>query len=218
MPSEEGALAGHVAHVHRAGAGSPRPARPATRPLARTALASEPNASRSPARAYTSGLTPSGSRTTKSVPAPPVEEREREDPVESVGEADALVLVEVGEELGVAGRVQLVAARQHELAQLGVVVDLAVVDDDHRTVFVRHRLEPPARPGSPGAGCRGTRRRRRRSPRRRVHGGRSCRSSPAERSRHRIRRCLRSRTRQAPRRPSRRLAERGSRSSRPSTA
>ena len=72
--------------------------------------------------------------------AGPVIQGEGEDPVQPGGEADPLVLVQVGQDLGVAVGAQLVAAVHHQVAELGVVVDLAVVDDDHRAVLVGHRL------------------------------------------------------------------------------
>jgi len=75
-------------------------------------------------------------------PARPVEQREREDSVEPGREPDPLVLVEMGQDLGVAVGGQPVAAGQDGLAQLRVVVDLAVVHDDHGAVLVRHRLGP----------------------------------------------------------------------------
>ena len=147
------------------GAGWPRRARrrrarSRARPWLRT-----PNASLPSRIAYTSGFTPSGSRTRNSLRARPVEQREREDAVEPGREADALVLVEVGEDLGVAVRVQPVAAGQH--ARRG-----ARGSCRSRRCRRRPRSRPrwssvarrPARPGSPAGGCRGRRRRRRRSP------------------------------------------------------
>ena len=52
----------------------------------------------------------------------------------------ALLLVEVGDHLGVALRGEAVARALQALAQLAVVVDLAVEDDRDRAVLVEDRL------------------------------------------------------------------------------
>ena len=86
------------------------------------------------------GLHPERVPDQEELAARPVEQGEGEDPVEPGRERDPLVLVEVGQDLGVAVGPQLVAAGQHHVPKLGVVVDLAVVDDDDRAIFVGHRL------------------------------------------------------------------------------
>ncbi len=70
----------------------------------------------------------------------PVEQRECEYPVEPGGEGDPLVLVQVRKDLSIAAGRQTVTAGEHHLPELGVVVDLTVVDDNDRAVFVGHRL------------------------------------------------------------------------------
>jgi hypothetical protein len=72
--------------------------------------------------------------------AAPVEQGEGEDAVQARCEPDALLVVQVRQHLGVAGGLQRVPLGEHVGAQLGVVVDLAVVDHDHRAVGVGHRL------------------------------------------------------------------------------
>ncbi len=136
---EEGPVPGHVANVHRQ----------VQARLVHLGLDQ-------PAREHGLGLGPEGQQAVpdrvhqrlhpQRVPdqeqraARPVEQREREDAVEPGRERDPLVLVEMGQDLGVAVGGQPVPAGQHHLAQLGVVVDLAVVDHDDRAVLVGHRL------------------------------------------------------------------------------
>ena len=120
--------------------------------------------------------------------AAPVVQGEREDPVEPGGERDPLVLVEVGQDLGVAVGGQPVPAGQHQLPELGVVVDLAVVHDDDRAVLVGHRLGAARHvlDGQPAV-AEVDLARRCRSPRRRGPGARSCRPWPGRAPRHRSR-------------------------------
>ena len=70
-----------------------------------------------------------------------VPDRDGEHPAQALGEARAVLLVEVDEHLGVRVRRAEHVARALELgAQLGVVVDLAVLDDDDAPVLARDRL------------------------------------------------------------------------------
>ena len=70
-----------------------------------------------------------------------VPHRDREHPAQALGEARAVLLVEVDEHLGVrVRRAEHVAGRLQLGAQLGVVVDLAVLDDDDAPVLARDRL------------------------------------------------------------------------------
>ena len=69
-----------------------------------------------------------------------VPDRDREHPAQPLGEAGAVLLVEVDEHLGVGVRAEGVAGALELVAQLGVVVDLAVLDDDDAAVLVRDRL------------------------------------------------------------------------------
>src|SRR5690606_5830159 len=74
-------------------------------------------------------------------PAPrPVPQREGEHPPQPVDAAVAVVLVEVRHDLGVALGAQAVAGAPERLGRLAVVVDLAVEDERHAAVLVRHRL------------------------------------------------------------------------------
>ena len=74
-------------------------------------------------------------------PARAVPHRDGEHPAQALGEARAVLLVEVDEHLGVGVRRAEHVARALELgAQLGVVVDLAVLDDDDAPVLARDRL------------------------------------------------------------------------------
>ena len=74
-------------------------------------------------------------------PTPPrVPDRDREHPAQPLGEAGPVVLVEMDERLGVAASAQLVPRALQLAAELGVVVDLAVLDDDAGSVLVRDRL------------------------------------------------------------------------------
>ena len=73
--------------------------------------------------------------------APPrVPDRDREHPAQPLGEAEPVLLVEVDERLGVAARAELVPGALELAAELRVVVDLAVLDDDAASVLVRDRL------------------------------------------------------------------------------
>ncbi len=75
----------------------------------------------------------------------PVEEREGEDAVELRREPDPFLFVEVGEDLGVARGVERVPVAEQVLAQLRVVVDQPVEDDDDVAVLVGHRLPAAGR-------------------------------------------------------------------------
>ena len=68
-----------------------------------------------------------------------IEDREPPHPVETTEAADAPLGVGVQRDLGVAAGAELVPERFELGAQLAVVVDLAVVDDDD-AVIGRHRL------------------------------------------------------------------------------
>ena len=50
------------------------------------------------------------------------------------------LLVQMDDDFGIGMRRELVSAPISSVAQLGVVVDLAIEDQPHRAVFVRHRL------------------------------------------------------------------------------
>ncbi len=69
-----------------------------------------------------------------------VPDRHREHAAQPLGEALAVLLVEVDEHLGVGGGAEAVAAALELTAQLAVVVDLAVLDDDDAAVLVGDRL------------------------------------------------------------------------------
>jgi hypothetical protein len=74
-------------------------------------------------------------------PAPPrVPDRDREHPAQPLGEAGPVLLVQVDERLGVAACPQHVPRPLKLAAELRVVVDLAVLDDDAASVLVRDRL------------------------------------------------------------------------------
>ena len=68
-----------------------------------------------------------------------VPDREGEHPVEVLHQVGAVLLVEVGDDLGVGLRLQPVALGGELLAELGRVVDLAVADRPDRTVLVGER-------------------------------------------------------------------------------
>ncbi|MEZ5121313.1 MAG: hypothetical protein R2736_07030 [Solirubrobacterales bacterium] len=72
--------------------------------------------------------------------APAVPQREGEHAAQVVHAVDAVVLVEVGDRLGVACGGQAVPGLAQPPAQVLVAVDLAVEDDDDRAVLVGHRL------------------------------------------------------------------------------
>ena len=69
-----------------------------------------------------------------------VPDRDREHPAQPLGEAGAVLLVEMDERLGVGVGAERVPGARELVAQLGVVVDLAVLDDDDAAVLVRDRL------------------------------------------------------------------------------
>ena len=71
---------------------------------------------------------------------PDVPERDREDAVQLLHERLAVLLVEVGQHLAVAARVHPVAPLLEPLAQLAVVVDLAVEDRHDVARLVEERL------------------------------------------------------------------------------
>ena len=88
------------------------------------------------------------SRTSQSSPLAPVPDREREHAAEAVEAVDPPLLERVDDHLGV-GVVgaEAMAGRLELGAELGVVVDLAVEDEPHRAVLVRHRLHRRRRRG-----------------------------------------------------------------------
>ena len=69
-----------------------------------------------------------------------VPECEREHAVEPLDTARSVILVQVDDHLGVGVRCEAMAALHEIRAQLAVVVDLAVLDDLERAVFVADRL------------------------------------------------------------------------------
>ena len=138
-PTEQRALAGDVPHVHRevqAGLVELRVHEPAREHRLRLRAEREPVA----ALRVDHRLDAEGVAHHEQLAQPAVEEGEGEDPVQPGDEVDPLVLVEVGEDLGVTRGVELVAALEDEGAELRVVVGLAVVDDDDRAVLVAHGL------------------------------------------------------------------------------
>jgi hypothetical protein len=80
-----------------------------------------------------------------------VPQREGEHAVQVAHAVGAVLLVEVDDDLGVTLRGQRVAARGEVVAQLAVVVDLAVHHDDHRAVLVVDRLVSRAEVDDPQA-------------------------------------------------------------------
>jgi hypothetical protein len=69
-----------------------------------------------------------------------VEDREGEHAPELVHAVDSLLLVQVQDDLGVAGRDEAVPARRQLLAQTVVAVELAVADEGDVPLFVQHGL------------------------------------------------------------------------------
>ena len=69
-----------------------------------------------------------------------VDDREREHAAEPAEHVAAVLLVEVGKDLGVAAAAEAMAPALEVASQLVMVVELAVEDDDDRSVLVRHRL------------------------------------------------------------------------------
>ena len=106
----------------------------------RSALSSEANA-KSAGVAVVERLDPEAVAREHEPAAVGVPHRDREHPAQPLGEARAVLLVEVDEHLGVGVRgAEAVAGRLELRAQLGVVVDLAVLDDDDAAVLVGDRL------------------------------------------------------------------------------
>src|SRR6266480_947983 len=77
--------------------------------------------------------------------APPVVDREGEDAPQPRHHALALVLIQVDEHFRVGGAPEAVPARLELGREGAVVVDLAVVDDQDRSVLVAHRLRARGR-------------------------------------------------------------------------
>ena len=69
-----------------------------------------------------------------------VPDRDREHPAQPPHVLRAVALVEMQMDFGVAMRPERVTVALELAAQLGIVVDLAVLHDDARSVFARHRL------------------------------------------------------------------------------
>ena len=69
-----------------------------------------------------------------------VPDRDREHPAQPLREPEIPLLVGVDDRLGVGARAQRVPGALERVVQLGVVVDLAVLDDGARAVLVRDRL------------------------------------------------------------------------------
>jgi len=61
-------------------------------------------------------------------------------PIELIDERQPTLFVQVDDDLGVGMRSELVAARLEPRAKLDEVVDLAVIDDPDRPIFIGHRL------------------------------------------------------------------------------
>ena len=193
------AAGGRPAACARRGTSSPAPARTRSRrsdrwrrgparwrhwPDARTALISEPKTRRDPSQRVVHRLDAEPVASEHQRVGPAVPDRESEHALEVIRRSDVAVLFPgVDEDLGVAAGREAVPPGLELLAEGGVVVDLAVVDDPDRPVFVRQRLmaalevddfQPPdAEHG---------RARRRGCPDRPGRGARSCRASAATRS------------------------------------
>src|SRR2546426_366961 len=88
------------------------------------------------------GLAPRPARGGGGPPPPPVPQREGEHPRQALPARVPRLFVEVEDGLGVAPGPVVVPLRLERRAQLGVVVDLAVVGDPDALVLVRHRLMP----------------------------------------------------------------------------
>src|SRR5215211_139519 len=73
-------------------------------------------------------------------PSAPVPQGEREHAAQALDEGVAVLFVEVNQHLGVTAGSEVVAAPLELHAQLGVVVDLPVLDDLEATVLVSDRL------------------------------------------------------------------------------
>ncbi len=90
--------------------------------------------------AVVEGLDPEAVAGEQQAPLPGVPERDREHAPQPLEEAVAVLLVEMDEDLGVAVGGEPVPEPLQLLAQLAVVVDLAVLDDRDRPVLVGDRL------------------------------------------------------------------------------
>ncbi len=86
------------------------------------------------------GLDPQPVTREHQTPARLVPEREREHPAQALHAIDAQVLVQVDDRLDVRPGAEAVPRASQLVAQLDVVVDLAIADDDHRSVLARDRL------------------------------------------------------------------------------
>src|SRR6185503_10402267 len=79
----------------------------------------------------------------KNKPSPRrVPNRKREHSSKLLDRAWAVFFVKMNDSFGVAGCLILMAARFKIRPQVAMVIDLAVVDDPHAAVFIRHRLMP----------------------------------------------------------------------------
>ena len=104
------------------------------------ALISDAKSSTSPRLAQYNGLTPSRSRASSSRRFGASQMRKREHAAEPVNAIVTPLLVGVDDGLGVGPRTVAVPALLEIAPDCGVVVDLPVVDDPDRAVFVRERL------------------------------------------------------------------------------
>ena len=91
------------------------------------------------------GLDPEAVAGEEQPAAPPVVDREGEDAPQPRHHALALVLIQVDEHFRVGGAPEAVPARLELGREGAVVVDLAVVDDQDRSVLVAHRLRAGGR-------------------------------------------------------------------------
>src|SRR6185503_19698991 len=79
----------------------------------------------------------------KNKPSPRrVPNRKREHSSKLLDRAWAVFFVKMNDSFGVAGCLILMAARFEIRPQISMVIDLAVIDDPHAAVFIRHRLMP----------------------------------------------------------------------------
>ena len=111
-----------------------------TEPEASSALISEPKNSQSPWRLQCSGQMPTRSRARKMVRFGEVDERQRELAAQLLEDALAVLLVEVHDDLGVGVGAEDVALGLQLRLALGIVEQLAVVDDGDGAILVEDRL------------------------------------------------------------------------------
>ena len=105
-----------------------------------SARSSEANASSPSTRAVVERLDPEAVAREHEPPPARVPDRDGEHAAQALGEAVAVLLVEMEQHFGVAVRAEVMPGALELAAQLAVVVDLAVLDDVQGAVLVRDRL------------------------------------------------------------------------------